>query len=211
MPYNINRYKDGYRVCKPGGICFSKHPLSYDTAVKQRIALYLSERKKHGGQLWRHDPALYNYIMDKVTHEFPIHSLTRQASIHDLYHEAVSGGQLESNFVKQLTEVGMTSTDYLYTAKLKARQAGYDPNLLKYANDGKHKLLYESPYGPRRFGAVGFRDFIIWTHLEQNHKVPKGTAAEKRHIFRTSHEKISQIHHLDRYSPNEMALAILWS
>ena len=29
-------------------------------------------------------------------------------------------------------------------------------------------------------------------------------------IFRTSHEQISQIHHLDRYSPNEMAIHILW-
>jgi hypothetical protein len=211
MPYNINRYKDGYRVCKPHGVsCFSKHPLSYDTAKKQRIALYISERRKHGGQLWRYDPELYNHVKDEVTHEFPIHSLARQANIHDLYHEMLSGGQLETNLVKQLTELGITSTDYLYEAKQRAKKAGYDPNLLTYANDNKHKLQYESPHGVRRFGGVGYRDHIMWESLEHHHKVPRGTAAEKRRVFRNSHEKISEIHHLDRYSPNALALSILW-
>ena len=203
MPYNINRYKDGFRICKPDG-------LSYDTANKQNIALYLSERRKHGGQMYRHDPELYNYVKDKVTHEYPIHSLARQANIHDIFHEMLSGGQLETNLVKQLSELGITSTDYLYEAKQRAKKAGYDPNLLTYANDNKHKLQYESPHGVRRFGAVGYRDHIMWEFLEHHHKVPKGIASEKRRIFRTSHGRISQIHHLDRYSPNELAIHILW-
>ena len=122
----------------------------------------------------------------------------------------LSGGQLETNLVKQLTELGITSTDYLYECRLKARQAGYNPDLLNYANDNKHKLQYESPHGVRRFGAVGFKDYIMYHNLEMRGKVPRGTTAEKRRVFRNSHEKISQIHHLDRYSPNEMAIHILW-
>ena len=111
----------------------------------------------------------------------------------------LSGGQLETNLVKQLTELGITSTDYLYEARQRAKQAGYNPDLLTYANDNKHKLQYESPHGVRRFGAVGDRDHIMWQFLEHHHKVPNGYAAMKRKVFRDSHNKISQIHHLDRY------------
>ena len=180
------------------------------SAVKHRIGLYLSERNKHGGMLYRHDPELYNHVKDRVTFDYPIHSLGRQASIHSQYHEHLSGGKLESTFIKQLNDVGMTQTDYLYTCRLKASQAGYNPNLLTFANDNKHKLQYESPYGVRRFGGVGYRDHIIWEFLEHRHKVPKGTAATKKKVFRNSHDRISEIHKLDRYSPNELAIRILW-
>ena len=210
MPYNIDRYKDGYRVCKHDGTCFSNHPLTYNTAKKQRIALYLSERRKHGGLLYRHDPELYNHVKDQVTYDYPIHTLGRQADIHSLYHETLSGGALETDLIKQLTELGITSTDYLYEAKQRAKKNGYNPDSLTYANDNKHKLQYESPYGVRRFGAVGYRDHIMWEFLEQHHKVPRGTAAEKKRIFRNSHNRISEIHKLDKYSPNELSINILW-
>jgi len=187
MPYNLTRYSTG-----------------------QKIALYLNERKKYGGQLYRHDPGLYNDVKDEVTHDFPIHTLGRQADIHSRYHEILSGGQLETDLVKQLTELGITSTEYLYEAKHRAKKSGYNPDLLTYANDNKHKFQYESPHGVRRFGGVGYRDHIMWELLEHAHKVPKGTAAMKRKVFRDSHEKITQTHHLDRYSPNELAINILW-
>ena len=210
MPYNINRYKDGYRVCKNDGICFSKQGLPLDVAKKQRIALYLSEHKKHGGALWRYDPALFNEIKDRVVTTEPIHSLERQAKIHSIYHDILSGGHLESDFVKQLDGVGMTSTDYLYEAKLRANRAGYNSNLLSFANDGKHKLQYDSPNGIKKFGAVRYNDFIIWKHLELKGKVPKGYAEEKRKIYHDSHERISQIHKLDKFSPNALSLVINW-
>ena len=160
--------------------------------------------------LYKHEPELYNHVKDEVTYHYPIHSLSRQADIFSQYHEALSGGQLETDIIKQLTELGITSTDYLYECRLKASQAGYNPNLSTFANDNKHKLQYESPYRVRRFGAVGYRDHIMWEFLEQHHKVPRGTAAQKKHVFRNSHERISEIHKLDKYSPNELALSILW-
>ena len=50
MPYEINKYKDGFRVCKvDGSKCFCNNAISLDKAKKQRIALYLSEHKKYGG------------------------------------------------------------------------------------------------------------------------------------------------------------------
>jgi hypothetical protein len=40
--------------------------------------------------------------------------------------------------------------------------------------------------------------------------VERGYAAKKRKVFRESHEAISKINKLDRYSPNELAINILW-
>ena len=48
MPYIIKPVKAGYKVCKKDnkGECFSKKALSKDKAIKQRVAIILSERKR---------------------------------------------------------------------------------------------------------------------------------------------------------------------
>ena len=127
-----------------------------------------------------------------------------------MYHEGLSGGKKDDACVKQLTDVGMTSTEYLHAAKLRAYQAGYDPSLLSFANDGDHKLQYKTPKGISKFGKVGFNDFLIWLHLEEAGEVPKGTAENKRHVYHKSHERISQTYKIDRYSPNALSLVINW-
>ena len=68
MPYSINRYKTGFRVCKADDptVCFSKKPLSKRRATKQRIAIILNEGSgraeraliKHLRDL-RRDPEVY--------------------------------------------------------------------------------------------------------------------------------------------------------
>jgi hypothetical protein len=181
-----------------------------DNIKKREIALYLSNHKKHGGMIWRHDPDLYYKIKNEADKVDPVHSIIKNSNIHTLYHQTLSGGGKEDAFTKQLTEVGMTSTDYLHEAKLRAYQAGYDPSLLSFANDGVHKLQYKTPKGIRKFGAVGYRDFIIWKHLEEAGEVPDGFAETKRNTYHKSHERISQIHKLDRYSPNALSLVINW-
>lgn len=211
MPYDIVKYKTGYRICKSDGSkCFSNNPMTLTNAKKQRIALYLAEHRKHGGMMYREMPEMYYEIKSEADKMDPIHSILKNSEIHDLYHQAISGGAKDDAFVKQLGEIGLTSTEYLHEAKLRARQAGYDPSLLSYANDGVHKLQYMTPHGLRRFGRVGYNDYIIWSYLEQEDKVPKGYAAMKRNTFHQSHERISQIHKLDKYSRNAMALAINW-
>mgnify|MGYP003657185867 CR=1 FL=1 len=45
MPYQIKKYKSGFRVCKtnPSSECFSNKPLTKKMAKKQRTAIILSE------------------------------------------------------------------------------------------------------------------------------------------------------------------------
>jgi hypothetical protein len=46
--------------------------------------------------------------------------------------------------------------------------------------------------------------------MEKAGEVERGYASKKRKTFRESHEAISRIHKLDRYSANELAINILW-
>lgn len=62
----------------------------------------------------------------------------------------------------------------------------------------------------RRFGRVGYNDHLIYQHLEEAQQVPKGTAASKKNRFHLSHEAIPGKWKTDRFSPNRLALDILW-
>lgn len=48
MPYNIKKVKEGYKVCDNEGKCLSNKPLKKKVALKQRIAIAISEHKKKG-------------------------------------------------------------------------------------------------------------------------------------------------------------------
>jgi hypothetical protein len=98
----------------------------------------------------------------------------------------------------------MKTYPYLKEAKAAARRTGYDPDKLSVATNGIHKLQYDSPEGIKRFGRLGYGDFHIYS------KQDPALAKQKRHVFRQSHGKISEIHKLGKYSPNELAINILW-
>jgi len=116
-----------------------------------------------------------------------------------------------SAFKQQLEDAGLTCADYLSKARAVAKKAGYNPSLLEFSNDPDHKLMYASPDGSvRRFGRVSYGDFIIWSYLESEGIVPKGTARKKRSVFHKSHEAITGDWRNDKYSPNRLALQILW-
>ena len=176
----------------------------------KNVALYLSNHKKYGGMIYMENPELYYELKNEADAADPVHSIIKNSNIHEQYHQALSGGKKDDAFIKQLTEVGMTSTEYLHAAKLRAYQAGYDPSLLSFANDNIHKLQYKTPNGIRKFGRVSFNDFIIWKHLEEASEVPEGFADNKRNTYHKSHERISQIYKLDRYSSNALSLTINW-
>lgn len=97
-----------------------------------------------------------------------------------------------------------TSDLFLSDAKKIASKRGYDPGKLELATDGVHKLTYHSPKGIRHFGRRTYGDFLYYSRFE-----PK-IAPVKRLRFRQSHKAISRIHNLDKYSPNELAINILW-
>jgi hypothetical protein len=48
MPYTIERSGKGFKVCDATGKCFSNKGLPKATALKQRIAIALSESSKTG-------------------------------------------------------------------------------------------------------------------------------------------------------------------
>ena len=176
----------------------------------KNVALYLSNHKKYGGMIYMENPELYYKLKHEADNVNPLHSIIKNSDIHEQYHEVLSGGKKDDAFIKQLAEVGMTSTEYLHAAKLRAYQAGYDPSLLSFANDNIHKLQYKTPNGIRKFGRVGFRDHIIWKHLENEGTIDPGFADNKRNTYHKSHERISQIYKLDRYSSNALSLKINW-
>lgn len=48
MPYIVKNVADGYKVCKKDepAKCFSKKPLPKERAVKQRIAIIISQQQR---------------------------------------------------------------------------------------------------------------------------------------------------------------------
>lgn len=97
-----------------------------------------------------------------------------------------------------------TSQEFLKAAKQAAKRTGYDPALLELSGDGTHKLVYKSPNGIRRFGRRGYGDFIYYSKFEPE------IAAKKRNTYRKSHGAITTKYGLDKYSPNELSINILW-
>jgi len=113
-------------------------------------------------------------------------------------------------FHKQLAEAGLTHESYMKAVKKLAKASGYDPKKVEMSDDGKHKLVYHSPEGLKRFGRVGYGDYIIWSAKEKKGDVKKGYADMKRNTFRKSHGAMSKLHNLGKFSPNELSINLLW-
>jgi hypothetical protein len=96
------------------------------------------------------------------------------------------------------------SQEFLKAAKGAAKRTGYDPAKLDLARDSTHKLVYESPEGVRRFGARGYGDFIYFSKFEPQ------IADQKRQSYRKRADGITRKYGYNKYSPNELAKAILW-
>jgi hypothetical protein len=99
---------------------------------------------------------------------------------------------------------------YLTLARQKAKKEGLKGDL-EYADDGIHKLQIVDPEGRlRRFGRKGYNDYLLWKRIEILGGVPEGYADAKRNTFHRSHEKIKGNWRSDPYSPNNLALKVLW-
>lgn len=100
---------------------------------------------------------------------------------------------------------------YLQEAKKRANEAGYDPNDLMWSDDSIHKLMMKDDKGKyRRFGRVGYKDYIIYRKLEEMGDVEKGTANMMRDRYHKSHSKIKGKWSDDEFSPNMLSLKINW-
>jgi hypothetical protein len=114
-----------------------------------------------------------------------------------------------SSMEEQLRDWGVSKQHYLRSVGRKAKEHGYPP--FQLATDGKHKLEIRTPQGRLvRFGRLGYGDYILYTSLEAQGKSPKGFAEQKRSGFQNSHTKIKGNWKSNDYSPNNLALRILW-
>jgi hypothetical protein len=111
-----------------------------------------------------------------------------------------------TKFAAQLKSIGLSQSSYLKQAKSTAKRNGYNPSLLTFSDNSVHKLMYDGS----RFGRVGYGDYIIWKHNEKRGAKPKGYAAMKRNVFRTSHSAIKGNWQSNPKSPNMLAIKILW-
>jgi len=140
------------------------------------------------------------------------HSIKQFEGGRDALHPKLGSGSPGNmkKFHNQLKKAGLTHELYMKAVKKLTKESGYDPDKVEMSDDGVHKLVYHSPEGLKRFGRVGYGDYIIWSFKEAKGKVPEGYAAKKRNTFRKSHGKISKIHNLGKYSENELAINLLW-
>jgi hypothetical protein len=126
---------------------------------------------------------------------------------------ALEGGKTPHSKLKaQLEEIGLSPEAYLRTARSAARKAGYkNASKLTFSSKPTAKLTIPNEKGtPIHFGRAGYGDFLIWSHLEKKKKAPKGTAEKKRATFQKSHSAIKGDWRSDDYSPNNLALRVLW-
>ena len=118
---------------------------------------------------------------------------------------------IHPKFKRQLKKIGITPRTYLSKARKMAKKYGYN-DTLQFSDNDIHKLMIESPDGEiKRFGRVGYGDFILWSFLEKKGEVEKGYARMKRNVFQKSHGALSEQRNItDPYAPNNLALKILW-
>jgi len=152
------------------------------------------------------DP-IWKYFLKQVL-PFPFSQLFHSYDSHTL--GMFKGGAKSSTFEKQLESVGMSPEEYLEQVRKNAERCGYDPDAVEFSDNKTHKIQIKTPDGIVRFGRVGYNDFQIWSHLERNKEVPSGTAEGKRKRFWKSHSKMGGNWKDNDYSPNWLALRLLW-
>lgn len=146
-----------------------------------------------------------NDLTTEEVFDSPANSL---AMLTEALAEAETRGGGKTSF---LSEIGMSPSSYLREARRKAKKEGYDPRKLTFAKDGTHKLEMKDEKGQSvKFGAVGYKDHLMWSHLETKGEVSKGVAEAKRQRFQTSHRAMKGDWKSNPYSANWLALRILW-
>lgn len=97
---------------------------------------------------------------------------------------------------------------YLEVAQYRAKRAGYDPKLLKLADDPTYKLEYDGvPFGRHSYG-----DYIIYRILayQKRDGYTREFAEQKRSTYQKSHSKIKGEWRDNPKSPNMLSLKINW-
>jgi hypothetical protein len=95
---------------------------------------------------------------------------------------------------------------YLLVAKMRAKEAGYNPDLLSLANDKVHKLSYNGV----KFGNKNYNDYILYSWMESQGRMSPQEVDMKRRNYRKRATNIKGNWRNNPVSPNWLAIRILW-
>jgi hypothetical protein len=109
-------------------------------------------------------------------------------------------------FEKRLIKINFPPSIYLKLARDRIEKYKLDRNKLKFSNQKYKKLEYDGVH----FGSNLNNDFIIYNFLEVKGKEPKGTAKERRRLYRARALKIKGDWKDNKLSPNNLSINILW-
>lgn len=98
-----------------------------------------------------------------------------------------------------------SKAEYLKRVKERAASAGYDPKKVAFSDKPAKKFMITDEGGKKHyFGATSYGDHHIWSAID------KETGEKKRAAYLARATKIKGNWKDDKYSPNNLAIKILW-
>lgn len=196
MPYEIKKVPKGWKVFTKGtDRSHSNNPLPLARAKAQLKALYANADDFSGGGMIggfddRDFDRLFGIYGGAEDEDEPAPSQEDSDSL-------VKSSDLKDFDVEDATG----EPEYLKQAKAFAKKAGYkDASSLRLADDGKHKLILRGV----KFGSINNNDYIIYKQHFPS------IAEKKRRQYLARACKIKGDWAKDKYSPNSLAINILW-
>jgi hypothetical protein len=196
MPYEIRKVEKGWKVFTKGtDRSHSNKPLPLARAKAQMKALYASADDFSGGLIGGFDDRDFDRL-------FGMYGGAEDDDQPDDRPADESEALVKTSDLKDFdVEDATGEPEYLKQAKVFAKKAGYkDASSLKLADDGKHKLVLRGV----KFGSINNNDYIIY----KQHFPSIADKKRKQYLARAT--KIKGDWAKDRYSPNSLAINILW-
>ena len=204
MPYEIRKMDKGWKVFTKGtDRSHSNKPLTLTRAKEQLKALYANaddEEKMSGGMIGGFDDADWRELFSNgVGGAEPDDE--EEGKPAELPDDTQALLKLDKEVKDFDVEEATGEPEYLKQAKVYAKKAGYkDASSLKLADDGKHKLVLRGV----KFGSINNNDYIIYRRYFP------AVAEKKRKQYLARACKIKGDWAKDKYSPNSLAINILW-
>jgi hypothetical protein len=149
-------------------------------------------------------------LFDKVISYVPFVGTAYTAYANHALDNFTGGRKPTGTFHKQLRDAGVSPEAYLKKAQAKAKKHGLAWKHLGFSSDDTHKLQIPKANGSLvRFGSVGLGDHILYT-LSPHSSSSSVSADEHRRRYLARATKIKGDWKKDPYSPNNLAIHVLW-